>query len=158
MDNKKVMLYINSALYSLWAILTAGSAISIYLKGAAYQAQGHPEAWIFTREKAMEAFGTFAPVLALAVVMTLICVIKGIRDDSQDKPVADPDLISIYKAERETERDVQAEAAKAKKLRAVKITVLIAAVIFVIAGIRNGSMEDTLIKAINICTECVGLG
>ena len=152
------MLYINSALYSLWAILTAGSAISIYLKGAAYQAQGHPEAWIFTREKAMEAFGTFAPVLALAVVMTLICVIKGIRDDSQDKPVPDPDLISIYKAERETERDVQAEAAKAKKLRAVKITVLIAAVIFVIAGIRNGSMEDTLIKAINICTECVGLG
>ena len=158
MDNKKIMLYINSALYSLWAILTAGSAISIYLKGAAYQAQGHPEAWIFTREKAMEAFGTFAPVLALAVVMTLICVIKGIRDDSQDKPVADPDLISVYKAERETERDVQAEAAKAKKLRAVKITVLIAAVIFVIAGIRNGSMEDTLIKAINICTECVGLG
>ncbi len=158
MDNKKVMLYINSALYSLWAILTAGSAISIYLKGAAYQAQGHPEAWIFTREKAMEAFGTFVPVLALAVVMTLICVIKGIRDDSQDKPVADPDLISIYKAERETERDVQAEAAKAKKLHIVKIAVLIAAVIFVIAGIRNGSMEDTLIKAINICTECVGLG
>ena len=158
MDNKKVMLYINSALYSLWAILTAGSAISIYLKGAAYQAQGHPEAWIFTREKAMEAFGTFVPVLALAVVMTLICVIKGIRDDSQDKPVADPDLISIYKAERETERDVQAEAAKAKKLQVVKITLLIAAVIFVIAGIRNGSMEDTLIKAINICTECVGLG
>ena len=158
MDNKKIMLYINSALYSLWAILTAGSAISIYLKGAAYQAQGHPEAWIFTREKAMEAFGTFVPVLALAVVMTLICVIKGIRDDSQDKPVADPDLISIYKAERETERDVQAEAAKAKKLQVVKITLLIAAVIFVIAGIRNGSMEDTLIKAINICTECVGLG
>ena len=158
MDNKKIMLYINSALYSLWAILTAGSAISIYLKGAAYQAQGHPEAWIFTREKAMEAFGTFAPVLALAVAMTLICVIKGIRDDSQDKPVADPDLISIYKAERETERDVQTEAAKAKKLQVVKITLLIAAVIFVIAGIRNGSMEDTLIKAINICTECVGLG
>ena len=158
MDNKKIMHYINSALYSLWAILTAGSAISIYLKGAAYQAQGHPEAWIFTREKAMEAFGTFVPVLALAVVMTLICVIKGFRDDTQDKPVADPDLISIYKAERETERDVQAEAAKVKKLRAVKITVLIAAVIFVIAGIRNGSMEDTLIKAINICTECVGLG
>ena len=158
MDKRKILLYINSALYGLWAILTAGSAISIYLKGAAYQAQGHPEAWIFTREKAAEAFGTYVPVLALAVVVTLICVIKGICDDSQDKPVADPDLISIYKAERETERDIQAEAAKTEKLRTVQITVLIAAVIFVIAGIRNGSMEDTLIKAINICTECVGLG
>ena len=158
MDRKKTLLYINSALYSLWAILMAGSAIRIYRDGAAYQAQGHPEAWIFTREKAAEAFGTYVPVLALAVVVTLICVIKGICDDSQDKPVADPDLISIYKAERETERDIQAEASKAKRLRAVKIAVLVAAVIFVIAGIFNGSMEDMLIKAINICTECVGLG
>jgi hypothetical protein len=40
----------------------------------------------------------------------------------------------------------------------VKIAVLAAAVVFVIAGILNGSMEDMLIKAINICTECVGLG
>ncbi len=158
MDKRKILLYINSALYGLWAILTAGSAISIYLKGSAYQAQGHPEAWIFTREKAVEAFGTFVPMLVLAVVVTLICVIKGIRDDSQDKPVADPDLISIYKAERETERDIQAEASKAKRLRAVKTALLIIAVIFVIAGIFNGSMEDMLIKAINICTECVGLG
>ena len=158
MDKRKILLYINSALYGLWAILTAGSAVSIYLEGTAYQAQGHPEAWIFTREKAAEAFGTYVPVLALAVVVTLICVIKGICDDSQDKPVADPDLISIYKAERETERDIQAEAAKTKKLRTVQITVLIAAVIFVIVGIRNGSIEDTLIKAVNICTECVGLG
>ena len=158
MDKRKILLYINSALYGLWAILTAGSAISIYLKGSAYQAQGHPEAWIFTREKAVEAFGTFVPMLVLAVVVTLICVIKGIRDDSQDKPVADPDLISIYKAERETERDIQAEASKAKRLHAVKTALLIIAVIFVIAGIFNGSMEDMLIKAINICTECVGLG
>ena len=67
-------------------------------------------------------------------------------------------MISIYKAEREAEHDVQAEAEKAKRLRAVKIAVLVAAVIFVIAGIFNGSMEDMLIKAINICTECVGLG
>ena len=158
MDKRKLILYINSALYGLWAILTAGSAISIYLEGSAYQAQGHPEAWIFTREKAAEAFGTFVPLLALAVIVTLICVIKGICDDGQDKPVADPDLISIYKAERETERDIQAEASKAKKLRAVKTALLIIAVIFVIAGIFNGSMEDMLIKAINICTECVRLG
>lgn len=158
MDKRKLILYINSALYGLWAILTAGSAISIYREGAAYQAQGHPEAWIFTREKAVEAFGTFVPVLVLAVVVTLICVLMGIRDDSQDKPVADPDLISIYKAERETARDVQKEALNAKRFRAVKTAVLIAAVIFIIAGIFNGSMEDMLIKAINICTECVGLG
>ena len=158
MDKKKILLYINAALYSLWAILMVGSAISIYCKGAAYQAQGHPEAWIFTREKALSAFGVCAPVLALAVVVTVICVVKGYRDEKQDKPVADPDLINIYKKERAAERDAHAEDAKAKKLRAVKIAILAIAVVFVIAGIFNGSMEDMLIKAINICTECVGLG
>lgn len=158
MDKRKILLYINSALYSLWAMLTVVSAISIYREGAAYQAQGHPEAWIFTRERAIEAFGTYLPVLALAVAVTVFCVIKGYRDEDQDKPVADPGLVSIYKAEREAERDVEAEAAKATKLRAVKVALLIAALIFVVAGIFNGSMEDMLIKAINICTECVGLG
>ena len=158
MDKRKILLYINSTLYSLWAILTAVSAISIYREGAAYQAQGHPEAWIFTRERAVEAFGAYLPVLALAVAVTVICVIKGYRDEDQDKPVAYPDLVNIYKTERAAERDVHAEATKAKKLSAVKAAVLIAAVIFVVAGIFNGSMADMLIKAINICTECVGLG
>ena len=26
------------------------------------------------------------------------------------------------------------------------------------AGVRNGGMFDVLVKAINICTECIGLG
>ena len=33
-----------------------------------------------------------------------------------------------------------------------------AAVVFIILGIMNGSMKDVLVKAIKICTECVGLG
>lgn len=158
MDKKKILLYINSALYVIWTVLTALSAVSIYRAGAAYQAQGHPEAWIFTREKALEALGSYAPILALAVIMTIICAVKGICDENQDKPVTDPDLIGIYKAEREEGRDLSEEAAKAKKLRILRIAVLIIAVIFAIAGIINGSMEDMLIKAVNICTECVGLG
>lgn len=158
MDRSKILLCVNSALYSLWALLTAGSVIKIYREGAALQAQGHPEAWIFTREKAAEAFGACLPVLVLAVAVTVICVIKGIRDDRQDKPVADPDLTGIYKAEREAMRDAEADAAMAGRLRSVRTALLIIAVILVIAGVLNGSMEDTLIKAINICTECVGLG
>ena len=35
---------------------------------------------------------------------------------------------------------------------------LVAAVIFVVLGVQNGSMKDVLVKAIRICTECVGLG
>ena len=37
-------------------------------------------------------------------------------------------------------------------------SVLAAAVVFIILGVMNCSMKDVLVKAIKICTECVGLG
>lgn len=43
-------------------------------------------------------------------------------------------------------------------LLGVRIAVACVGVSFVIAGICNGGMRDVLIKAINICTECIGLG
>ena len=49
----------------------------------------------------------------------------------------------------------QAEPKHVNTLRAV---VVIAAVLLIIAGILNGGALDVLVKAINICTECVGLG
>ncbi len=30
--------------------------------------------------------------------------------------------------------------------------------VLIIAGAANGGLRDVLIKAINICTECIGLG
>jgi len=41
---------------------------------------------------------------------------------------------------------------------AVRIALLVAAAALIILGILNGSMKDVLMKAINICTECIGLG
>lgn len=158
MDKRKIMLYVQSGLWVLWAVLMAAAAVHIYTEGLAYQAQGHPETWIYTREKAAAVFVAYAPVLLLAVVSTIVCVVTGVQGSDQDKPVADPDLISIYKAEREAVRDIEKEAAAAKKTKAVRLIVLVLAVVFVIAGIFNGSMEDMIIKAVNICTECVGLG
>ena len=158
MDKKKLLLYIQSALCVLWVFLMAAAAIHIYTEGIAYQAQGHPEAWIYTREKAAEAFGRYLPVLLLAVISNIACVIMGARDEDQEKPVADPELISIYKKEREEAAGSENVKQDTDKLRIARIAVLVVAVVFVIAGIMNGSMEDMLIKAVNICTECVGLG
>ncbi len=44
------------------------------------------------------------------------------------------------------------------RLRNLRLAVLAAAVIFLAAGILNGGMRDVLIKAINVCSECIGLG
>lgn len=40
----------------------------------------------------------------------------------------------------------------------VRAVLLVAAGVFIILGILNGSLNDVLLKAINICTECIGLG
>lgn len=40
----------------------------------------------------------------------------------------------------------------------VRAVVLVVGVTFLILGIFNGGAHDVLVKAINICTECIGLG
>ncbi len=40
----------------------------------------------------------------------------------------------------------------------VRISLLGCAVVFIVLGIANDGMRDVLIKAINICAECIGLG
>ena len=41
---------------------------------------------------------------------------------------------------------------------AVRIALLLAAGVFIVLGALNGSLNDVLLKTINICTECIGLG
>lgn len=45
-----------------------------------------------------------------------------------------------------------------KRLNMIRSVILILAIVFIIAGIANGNMHAVMVKAINICTECVGLG
>lgn len=40
----------------------------------------------------------------------------------------------------------------------VRGAVLVVAVVFVVLGVLNGGANDVLVKATNICTECIGLG
>ena len=41
---------------------------------------------------------------------------------------------------------------------ALRAVLYVAAVVLIIAGVFNGGLNDVLVKAINICTECIGLG
>lgn len=157
-DRKKMLIYIQSALCVLWAVLMAAAAVRIYAQGAAYQSQGHPEVWIYTREKAVAAVLRYLPLLLLAIVTNIIAIFTGARDENRDRAVYDPDLINIYRKDRETLRDTAKEVSNARRLRIVRLAVFMIAAVFVVAGILNGSMKDVLIKAIIICTECIGLG
>ena len=39
-----------------------------------------------------------------------------------------------------------------------QVIIAAAAVALIVLGVMNGGMFDVLVKAINICTECIGLG
>lgn len=46
----------------------------------------------------------------------------------------------------------------AKFLLGVRIALAVIAVVLCVVGVFNGGMDDILKKAINICTQCIGLG
>ena len=56
-------------------------------------------------------------------------------------------------------RDIEpVKPAKSAAKNVTRAVLLAAAAALIAAGIYNGGMFDVLVKAINICTECIGLG
>ena len=92
MSKSKIFLIVQSALCVLIAVLLSASAIRIYLEGSAWQAAGHPSDWIYTREKAAGALAPILPLILASIVMTIIGLVKDIRDEDADKPVQDPEI------------------------------------------------------------------
>lgn len=54
----------------------------------------------------------------------------------------------------------KADPAEPRKLpvQKIRIALYLLAVLFIVLGVMNGGWYDVLVKAINICTECIGLG
>lgn len=45
-----------------------------------------------------------------------------------------------------------------KRKRAIQLSAVLAAVIFIVCGTYRGEAEIVRNKAVNICLECIGLG
>ena len=75
-----------------------------------------------------------------------------IKEEKEAGTSKDPDAVRrdsmLYNTPPET----------ARRRVLIRRVLMIAAVCFIGMGILNGSMKDVLVKAIRICTECVGLG
>lgn len=65
--------------------------------------------------------------------------------------------IEAAKEAPKTEPEPQ-EVKKSTLVTAGRVVLAAAALALIIAGIANGGMRDVLVKAVNICTECIGLG
>ena len=42
--------------------------------------------------------------------------------------------------------------------RGLRLALYAAAAVLIVLGVLNGGLRDVLVKAANICTECIGLG
>ncbi len=154
MKNRKSL---RAAAALLTLLLTAAlcfSVLWVYFGGlAARAASGSAAAPIYTPEKVRTALVRFVlPVfiLWLAAVLWAAAAGKG----------APPVYFRAGRSgERIPEGPVWGKAApEGTGLSAVRGALLLIALILVILGIVNGGLRDVLIKAVNICTECIGLG
>ncbi len=154
MTRKGLFLTVQAALCAAIAVLLAGGAISLYMDGAAKQAQGDLFYYMFTRERAAAKLLPVLPLLVCAIGMTIAGVILGIRDENAEKPVRDEKLLRNLGSLQEKAVHRQAD----RKTVILRVTVLAIAVILIILGILNGGLEDVLAKGATVCAECVGLG
>ena len=101
-------------------------------------------------------------VIVAFVVICAAAIYNGIATEKQLKELKT--MIKHGNGEVTTKTE-PAAVAVAKEVAAHKATlwsvrgaVFVIAVAFIIAGAINGGAHDVLIKAINICQECIGLG
>ena len=117
MTRNKVLLLLQSLLCIILVVMLAAAAISIYKTGIA-EKQENPLAWVYTREKVAAALKPVIPVFLLAVGVTVVGSILGIRDEQQYKPVKDAELTRDLMVSRVAEPDdaMKKERALQKKL------------------------------------------
>ena len=147
----RFFLGIQAVLCILVTGLFISSAVGIYREGTVRKAED-PLEGIYSREKAEETILSLAPLILLSMGMTAAGLALGIKDSEADKPMMD----SGYVRRSLTDREKQ-EKGKKKSAR-IRGILILAAFVFIVMGILNGSAKDVLYKARNICTECIGLG
>ena len=149
-----MFLIVQAALCAMIAALLAAGALSLYLDGAAKQAEGDLFYYMFTRERAGAKLLPVLPLLCCAVGLTVAGVLLGIRDENEDKPVRDEKLLRDLGSIQERAVHQQAD----RKTAILRTAVLVIALVLIVIGIINGGLEDVLAKGAAVCTECVGLG
>ena len=154
MTRRKLFMTVQAVLCAVIAVLLAAGALSLYLDGAAKQAEGDLFYYMFTRERAAAKLLPILPLLFCAFGLTVAGVILGIRDRNAEKPVRDERLLRDLGSIRERAVHQQAD----QKTLTLRTAVLVIALVLIVIGIINGGLEDVLAKGAAICTECVGLG
>ena len=173
MTKKRVYLIIQSVLCVLLAVLVAASAVAIYRDGRARREQDPLES-IYTAENISEKGRQIAPVFFGAMVLTAAGWILMKKEDA-GKAVGDPKSSGdgTFPRGEAPGRQMPEEKNGAERIqrirrggndlppkakRTLRIVLTLAAIVFIVLGVMNGSARAVFLKAAKICTECIGLG
>ena len=113
----------------------------------------------FPNDDLEQVMGQFAIHVFPWIILGLACLI--VSAVLQGRSIRREYDAIMARIKEEKAAGIKAEpkaAAPARNLNGLRIAILVLAVVFIIAGIFNGSMTAVVNKAIRICTECVGLG
>lgn len=146
MKKETVFLALHALLWILLAALAAAAILRLYGEGAARREAGDALAWIFTRDSLSAALLPLVPLFLAALGMAAAGLILGIRAEGARRP-ARPAAVRMPPVRHSPRR-----------IGVLRAAALVLAAAAIAAGILNGGMRDVLVKAVNLCTECVGLG
>lgn len=145
MNRNKVLLIVQSILCVLSAVGLIVADLVIYLQGISEQ-ESDPMAQIYTVDTIVDHAVIICPVIVVSLIITVILLILKIKDPDADRAVNVPGIRTNN------------TGGKSSATVMARTVILLIAVVFIIAGILNGSIHDVLVKASKICTECIGLG
>ena len=142
----RVMRAVLAVMTAAVCLLVIWQAADIYLAGNRpenFSAPGVRIEPVYSRQIVAERFGRIAP----AVYVYLAAVAAGL-------------VWQAAAGEKKPRPDVTAPSAArpVKNLAAARLILLAAGAALMVLGILNGGAHDVLVKAVNICTECIGLG
>ena len=92
-----------------------------------------------------------------ALGLGALAVTAALRERSARREV-EAAAIRLKEERRQGVRPEPPAGKPAQRTGALRAILSLAALALIVAGIFNGSAGDVLYKAINICTECIGLG
>ncbi len=134
----KILRWATAAATVLLLSALAVQCIDLYLTGRTHAFS------TFTREIVAERLGLFTWPALLWAALAMAAGLTS-RGEPTPLPLRRP--------------DVSQKAPDSRwPVGATRIALYAAAALLTILGVMNGGLRDVLVKAINICTECIGLG
>lgn len=155
MSKHKTIPVVQGIVCVIAALMLCLGAAGIYREGIdQIRAGGDELAWIYTPERITAHLMPVLPFLALSIALTAASMIIGIKN-SEDMPlpsIQGRNTHALPKPQYPSFKNCQ------RTVFAVRLIIVLLSAAMILGGILNGSMRDVLVKAVNLCMECVGLG